>query len=44
MARLLKRYARDHWYGVSTTADFKQAAQSATDKDLDAFWNEHRIR
>ncbi|KUN29985.1 metallopeptidase [Streptomyces antibioticus] len=44
MARLLKRYAHDHWYGVSTTADFKKAAQSVTDKDLTAFWRKHRIR
>ncbi|MFE7212680.1 M1 family metallopeptidase [Streptomyces sp. NPDC057611] len=44
MARLLKRYARDHWYGVSTTADFKKAAQSMTDKDLTSFWSTHRIR
>ena len=44
MARLLKRYAHDHWYGVSTTADFKKAAQSVTDKDLAPFWKEHRIR
>ncbi|TXS49305.1 M1 family peptidase [Streptomyces sp. uw30] len=44
MARLLKRYAHDHWYGVSTTADFKKAAQSATTKDLGPFWKRHRIR
>jgi hypothetical protein len=44
MARLLKSYARDHWYGVSTTADFKKAAQSMTDKDLTSFWKIHRIR
>ncbi|MFE6889350.1 M1 family metallopeptidase [Streptomyces sp. NPDC057694] len=44
MARLLKRYARDHWYGVSTTADFKRAAQSMTDNDLGPFWKAHRIR
>lgn len=44
MARLLKQYARDHWYGVSTTADFKKAAQSVTDQDLGPFWAEHRIR
>jgi aminopeptidase N len=44
MAGLLKRYARDHWYGVSTTADFKKAAQSVTDIDLDPFWARHRIR
>ncbi|MFE0252260.1 M1 family metallopeptidase [Streptomyces sp. NPDC059010] len=44
MARLLKRYAQDHWYGVSTTADFKRAAQSVTDNDLGPFWKQHRIR
>ncbi|MCX4911546.1 M1 family metallopeptidase [Streptomyces sp. NBC_00878] len=44
MARLLKRYALDHWYGLSTTADFKKAAQSVTDKDLGPFWKRHRIR
>ncbi|MFB7596778.1 hypothetical protein [Streptomyces sp. NPDC056160] len=41
MARLLKRYAHDHWYGVSATADFKKAAQSVTDHGLDAFWAKH---
>ncbi|MFI6275010.1 M1 family metallopeptidase [Streptomyces sp. NPDC050988] len=44
MAGLLKRYARDHWYGLSTTADFKKAAQSVTDKDLGPFWERYRIR
>lgn len=44
MARLLKRYARDHWYGVSTTADFKKAAQAMTRDDLGPFWEAHRIR
>ncbi|WP_399880694.1 M1 family metallopeptidase [Streptomyces sp. BBFR51] len=44
MARLLKEYAEDHWYGVSTTADFKRAAQSMTDDDLGPFWETHRIR
>ncbi|MFJ1808245.1 MULTISPECIES: M1 family metallopeptidase [unclassified Streptomyces] len=44
MARLLERYAKDHWYGVSTTADFKKAAQSMTDEDLGPFWETHRIR
>ncbi|MFJ8630734.1 M1 family metallopeptidase [Streptomyces sp. NPDC093568] len=44
MARLLKAYAHDHWYGVSTTADFKKAAQSVTEKDLGPFWKQHRIR
>ncbi|MFF0732253.1 M1 family metallopeptidase [Streptomyces chartreusis] len=44
MARLLKRYAHDHWYGVSTTAAFKKAAQLVTDEDLSPFWKRHRIR
>ncbi|BAU88331.1 metallopeptidase [Streptomyces laurentii] len=44
MARVLKRYAADHWYGVATTADFKKTAQSMTDKDLTPFWESHRIR
>ncbi|MDX3450907.1 M1 family metallopeptidase [Streptomyces sp. ME02-8801-2C] len=44
MARLLKRYAHDHWYGVSTTADFKKAAQSMTNKDLTPFWKQYRIK
>ncbi|MFI2410620.1 M1 family metallopeptidase [Streptomyces sp. NPDC018947] len=44
MARLLRQYARDHWYGVSTTAGFKRAAQSLTDQDLGPFWETHRIR
>ncbi|MDG5805211.1 M1 family metallopeptidase [Streptomyces ossamyceticus] len=44
MARLLKGYARDHWYGVSTTAAFKKAARSVTGKDLGPFWKQHRIR
>ncbi|WP_308295679.1 hypothetical protein [Streptomyces odontomachi] len=44
MAHLLKTYARDHWYGVSTTAGFKAAAQSVTDVDLTPFWERHRIR
>lgn len=44
MARLLKEYARDHWYGVSTTEDFVRAAQSMTDVDLGPFWAAHRIR
>ncbi|WP_062643200.1 M1 family metallopeptidase [Streptomyces maremycinicus] len=44
MARLLHRYVRDHWYGVSSTAAFKKAAQSLTDVDLRPFWETHRIR
>ncbi|MCX5201294.1 M1 family metallopeptidase [Streptomyces sp. NBC_00237] len=42
-AAMLKKYARDHWLGVSTTADFKRAAQAATTKDLTPFWEKYRI-
>ncbi|WP_330334331.1 M1 family metallopeptidase [Streptomyces sp. NBC_00536] len=44
MADMLRGYVRDHWLGVSTTEDFKRAAQAATTKDLGPFWTEHRIR
>ncbi|MFG2146329.1 M1 family aminopeptidase [Streptomyces sp. NPDC048696] len=43
MAKLLKDYASSHWYGVSTTAEFKAAAQAATTTDLTSFWTQHRI-
>lgn len=43
MAKLLKDYAAAHWYGVSTTAEFKAAAQAATSTDLTSFWTQHRI-
>jgi hypothetical protein len=43
MAKLLKDYATSHWYGVSTTAEFKAAAQAATTTDLTSFWTNHRI-
>ncbi len=43
MAKLLKDYATSHWYGVSTTAEFKAAAQAATATDLTSFWTTHRI-
>ncbi|MFC9292941.1 M1 family aminopeptidase [Streptomyces sp. NPDC057011] len=43
MAKLLKDYAGSHWYGVSTTAEFKAAAQAATATDLTSFWTQHRI-
>ncbi|MFE5536057.1 M1 family aminopeptidase [Streptomyces sp. NPDC056492] len=43
MATLLKDYAASHWYGVSTTAEFKAAAQAATTTDLTSFWTQHRI-
>ena len=45
---LLHDYAQAHWFGFSTTADFKSAieaaaAQSAPGWDVDAFWREWRI-
>ncbi|GLX10071.1 M1 family metallopeptidase [Microbispora sp. NBRC 16548] len=43
MQNLLKNYAAAHWYGISTTADFKAAAQAATSVDLSSFWTTHRI-
>ncbi|MEU9475887.1 M1 family aminopeptidase [Streptomyces sp. NPDC048191] len=43
MTKLLKDYATAHWYGVSTTAEFKAAAQAATSTDLTSFWTQHRI-
>ncbi|MET3985210.1 M1 family metallopeptidase [Streptomyces sp. PvR034] len=44
MAAMLRGYVRDHWYGVSTTAEFQRAAQAVTRTDLTSFWREHRIR
>ncbi|MFD8929899.1 M1 family metallopeptidase, partial [Streptomyces mirabilis] len=38
MAKLLKDYATSHWYGVSTTAEFKAAAHDSTSHDDTAFW------
>ena len=44
MANLLKSYAQSHWYGVSTTAEFKAAAQAAAGStDLTSFWTSHRV-
>ncbi|MGW1003769.1 M1 family aminopeptidase [Streptomyces sp. NPDC002520] len=43
MTKLLKDYATAHWYGVSTTAEFKAAAQAATSTDLTSYWTQHRI-
>ncbi|UXY31609.1 M1 family aminopeptidase [Streptomyces sp. HUAS TT20] len=43
MTKVLKDYATSHWYGVSTTAEFKAAAQAATSTDLTSFWTQHRI-
>ena len=44
MANLLKSYAQAHWYGVSTVAEFKAAAQAAAGSvDLTSFWTSHRV-
>jgi len=44
MANLIKSYSQSHWYGVSTTADFKAAAQvAAGTTDLTQFWADHRV-
>jgi hypothetical protein len=43
MATMLRAYAKSHWYGVSTVADFKSAAQSATSVDLTSFWTTHTL-
>lgn len=44
MTTLLRTYAQAHWYGVSTTAEFKAAAQAAAGgTDLTSFWTQHRI-
>lgn len=43
MSTLMHDYAQSHWYGVSTTAEFKAAAQALTTVDLTSFWSQHRI-
>jgi aminopeptidase N len=44
MANLMSSYAQSHWYGVSTVADFKAAAQQAAGStSLASFWSTHRI-
>ena len=43
MQTLLHDYAAAHWYGISTVADFKAAAQAATTVNLASFWTAHRI-
>ncbi|WP_026421145.1 putative Ig domain-containing protein [Actinokineospora inagensis] len=44
MANLLKSYAQSHWYGVSTVAEFKAAAQAAAGStNLTSFWTQHRV-
>jgi len=41
MERLLASYAKAHWHGVVTPADFKTAAQAAGSVDLTPFWRAH---
>jgi aminopeptidase N len=43
MEKLMKDYARSHWYGVATPGDFKSAAEAATTKDLAPFWASHQM-
>jgi aminopeptidase N len=44
MAGLLRSYAQSHWFGVSTVAEFKAAAQAAAGStDLTSFWADHRV-
>jgi len=43
MTNLLRGYASSHWFGISTVADFKAAAQAATTVNLSSFWTTHRI-
>jgi aminopeptidase N len=44
MTALMSSYAQAHWFGVSTVAEFKQAAQAAAGgTDLTAFWASHRV-
>lgn len=44
MTGLMKSYAASHWYGISTVADFKAAAQAAAGStSLTSFWTTHRV-
>ena len=43
MTTLMRSYAQSHWFGISTVADFKAAAQAATTVDLTSYWTTHRI-
>jgi hypothetical protein len=43
MANLMRSYAQSQWYGVSTVAEFKAAAQAVTATNLTSFWSTHRI-
>nr|WP_232534381.1 M1 family aminopeptidase [Plantactinospora sp. KBS50] len=44
MTTMMRNYAQSHWYGISTVADFKAAAQAATSTDLTSFWSTHRVQ
>jgi aminopeptidase N len=44
MTKLMASYAQSHWYGISTVADFKRAAQTAAGgTSLTSFWSQHRV-
>jgi hypothetical protein len=44
MTNLMRSYAASHWYGISTVADFKAAAQAAAGStSLTSFWTTHRV-
>jgi aminopeptidase N len=44
MTKLMSSYAQAHRFGVSTVAEFKQAAQAAAGStDLTSFWTKHRV-
>jgi len=44
MTNLMRSYAAAHWYGISTVADFKAAAQAAAGStSLASFWTTHRV-
>ena len=43
MAGLLMTYAKAHWHGVSTPADFRAAAQAASGTDLTSFRRSHAM-
>jgi aminopeptidase N len=44
MTKLMSSYASSHWFGISTVADFKKAAQSAAGStSLTSFWSQHRV-
>jgi aminopeptidase N len=43
MSNLLATYAKTQWYGVTTPADFKTAAQAVSPSDLTSFWRSHAM-